>query len=52
MSDLLPFLVYKNPVLRVANSFQANVNLDRTTPEDRDSPLEYGSADVFLRAQL
>ena len=39
-------------VLWFTDSLWAHINLSRTIPEDRDSPLEYSIADVSLRVQL
>ena len=39
-------------VLLFTGSLWADIDLGRTTPEDRDSPLEYSIADVSLRVQL
>ena len=38
MHDLLPILVYKTLVLRIASSLWADIDLDGTIPEDQDSP--------------
>ena len=46
------FLAIKTPVLRVAGSFWADVNLVRTNLEDCDSLLDNGFADVSLRVHL
>ena len=46
------FLAIKTPVLWVAGSFWADVNLVRTNLEDCDSLLDNGFADVSLKVHL
>ena len=47
--DLLPFYGYKTPNSWVASSLWADVDLVRTNPEDQDSLLDNGFADISLR---
>ena len=46
------FQSIKTLVLWVADGLQAATDLDGTTPEDQDSPLNYSFADISLRVKL
>ena len=46
------FFAIKTPVLWVASSLWADIDLVGTNPEDQDSLLDNGFAEVFLRVHL
>ena len=54
MNDIIRLshaISHQTPVLQVVSSLWADVDLDGTTPEDGDSPLDHGFADISLRVQ-